>query len=181
MRPLLLQEALMHWVLQCIQVEKQLEIYRETLAEHPESHPLSLFRILDRLGNGYLCCSDFRRCVGLRLPSLRNYVAFMFALWDRGAQGKLCYKDFAECVLPLKNQKLSRAVMQRQEPEPWDWVEDLLIRLLEIELTGMKDLEELKKRVCRDKAFSLSECFKCLGGKGTTQLTVQQLHASLRK
>lgn len=67
------RNTLAHLLAEVTLINTTNEAYRQSIASHPHSNPLALFRLLDQQEKGYLCEQDLQGVIGTKHRKLLTY------------------------------------------------------------------------------------------------------------
>ena len=171
------------------ELEKQVEVVRQVLAEQPLFEPYAVFQRLDRSSKGYITPTDianFVRSNGRQMPYKKagTYLVKYYAL---ELNNKLTYQTFLPIVLPTCSPILRKLACQRPNyqvaPDQFlDYdVEYSLLRVFEREFAMFNMLEKMREQLCTRFDFSMQKCFRSIDKKHEGQIGLDNIRAFLRK
>ena len=170
------------------ELEKQVEVVRQVLAEQALFEPYAVFQRLDRQSKGYLSPKDLMNFLrSNKKESQAKPCFFLIKFFDSDMDGKLSYTDFLEMVLPTCAPDLRSLACQRPnyriaKDEFLDYdVEYALLRVLEREFSMHSQLEKLRQSLCTRFDFSCQTCFRAIDKRHERYLNYDNLTMFLTK
>ena len=144
--------------------EAEIERARELLCHQFDFELYTAFRLLDGEVRGSIGALDFRDILkksGLDFEI--SIIQLAIAQYDKNLDGRLSINEFSALVLPETNQILRDAVSLRT-PLPGLGLEtqNLLLKLLDLELKLQRDVELLRCEITVQTDFGLLDSFRVL-------------------
>ena len=151
------------------EMERQIEINRQIVAEQPLFEPYAAFQRIDREGKDYITPTDLNKfMLDNRVNAMEKECYYVLKFFDTTGLGRLSYTDFLQMVLPTDNPTLRELATQRPNYEVGTKdrlnyeIEHALTRLLEKEIELNNETEFLKRDLEGRYDFSVTDSFRAM-------------------
>lgn len=166
------ERSLAQLLVKVADLERQVEVSRQVLAEVRGFEPYSAFRLLDRYALGYISVRDIQTFLDRqRIACTEEEATLLVKQYDSDGDGRLSRDEVSNLVLPSCSPALRDIVLGRSPLPSLSYdAEYALSRLLEREVLYHREVEALRRDLAARYDYSMLSGFQAIDTSGSSYI-----------
>ena len=176
-------QKLANLIMMIAEVERKVEVTRQVLVENVEFDPAQAYWRLDRKGVNVVSKKDLAVFLAENDVKVRSRDLFLlFERLDRDRDGVICWAEFLMTVISKRgySSKKAAGTMKISSHFPLE-IEHSMVRIFEEELSGLKEIRHLQKRLYENNDFDAKAAFSDIDGQNKGYFNSQDLYDFLTR
>lgn len=166
------ERSLAQLLVKVADLERQVEVSRQVLAEVRGFETYSAFRLLDRYGLGYISVRDIQSFLDRqRIASTEEEVTLIVKQYDSDGDGRLSREEISNLLLPSCSPALRDIVLSRSPLPSLSYdAEYALSRLFEREVLFHREVEAMRRDLGSRYDYSMLSGFQAIDTTGSSYI-----------